>query len=174
MHALLLASAVLDCGAVAGIGLLLKRSARERDTTLAAQRAALAHLREDVAQLVRDAEERTRGLAAALDARERRLRALIAETAASRPAPAPNPERPAGESTSWAGMDPAEARLRRDLEQTLPGLALAGRRQPGRAGDPLGLVPRLGDDGLKVPNGRADKPVGSRQAAVRGSSDESQ
>jgi len=31
-----------------------------------------------------------------------------------------------------------------------------------------------GNDGLKVPNGRADKPVGSRQAAVRGSSDESQ
>ena len=124
METLLVASAVLDCGAVAGIGWLLKRSARERDTTLAAQRAALAHLREDVAQLVRDAEERTRGLAAALDARERRLRALIAETAASRPAPAPNPERPAGESTSRAGMDPAEARLRRDLEQTLPGLAL--------------------------------------------------
>ena len=42
------------------------------------------------------------------------------------------------------------------------------------AGDPLGLVPSLGDDGLKVPNGRADKPVGNRQAAVRGSSDEGQ
>jgi len=139
METLLVASAVLDCGAVAGIGLLLKRSARERDTTLAAQRAALAHLREDVAQLVRDAEERTRGLAAALDARERRLRALIAETGRA---------------------DPAEARLLRDLERA--------------AGDPLGLVPRLGDDGLKIPNGRADKPVGSRQAAVRGSSDEGQ
>jgi len=132
---LLVASAVLDCGAVAGIGWLLKRNARERDTT----RAALAHLREDVAQLVRDAEERTRGLAAALDARERRLRALIAETGRA---------------------DPAEARLLRDLERA--------------AGDPLGLVPRLGDDGLKIPNGRADKPVGSRQATVRGSSDEGQ
>ncbi len=42
------------------------------------------------------------------------------------------------------------------------------------AGDPLGLVPRLGDDGLKVPNGRADTPVENRQAAVRGSSDEGQ
>ena len=42
------------------------------------------------------------------------------------------------------------------------------------AGDPLGLVPRLGNDGLKIPNGRADTPVGSRQAAVRGSSDEGQ
>ncbi len=132
---LLVASAVLDCGAIAGIGWLLKRSARERDTT----RAALAHLRDGVAQLVRDAEERTRGLAAALDARERRLRALIAETGRA---------------------DPAEARLLRDLERA--------------ADDPLGLVPRLGDDGLKVPNGRADKPVGSRQAAVRGSSDEGQ
>ena len=59
MHALLLASAVLDCGAVAGIAWLLKRNARERDTTLAAQRAALERLCEDVAQLVRDAEERT-------------------------------------------------------------------------------------------------------------------
>src|SRR6266446_2916823 len=114
METLLVASAVLDCGAVAAIGWLLKRSARE-------------------------AEERTRGLAAALDARERRLRVLIAETGRA---------------------DPAEARLLRDLERA--------------AGDPLGLVPRLGDDGLKVPNGRADKPVGSRQAAVRGSSDEGQ
>jgi len=96
MDALLVASAVLDCGAVAGIGWLLKRSARERDTTLAAERAALARLCEDVALLVRDAEERTRGLAAALDAREGRLRALIAETGRA---------------------DPAEARLLRDLER---------------------------------------------------------
>src|SRR6266566_4270335 len=112
METLLVASAVLDCGAVAGIGWLLKRSARERDTTLAAQRATLARLREDLAQLVRDTEERTRGLAAALDVRERRLRALVADTAARGPAPARNPARSAGGTTSWAGMDPAEARLR--------------------------------------------------------------
>ena len=35
-------------------------------------------------------------------------------------------------------------------------------------------APRLGNDGLKIPNGRADTPVGSRQAAVPGSSDEGQ
>ncbi len=115
MDALLVASALLDCVAVAGIGWLLKRS-------------------EDLARLVSHAEERTRGLAAALDARERRLRVLIAQT-----------ER----------ANPAEARLLRDLE-------------------PLGVVRRLGDDELKIPNGRADTPVGKRQAAVRGSSDEGQ
>jgi len=117
MDTLLVASAVLDCGAVAGIGWLLRRSARERDTALGAERAALERLREDLAQLVSDAEERTQRLAAALDAREKRLRALVAETgrleAARRPAPAPSHERP----------DPAEARLLRDLERSVPGVA---------------------------------------------------
>src|SRR5256885_7272598 len=59
MHGMALRWAVLDCGAVAGIAWLLKRNARERDTTLAAQRAALERLCEDVAQLVLDVEERT-------------------------------------------------------------------------------------------------------------------
>src|SRR5438046_4253750 len=106
MDTLLVASAVLDCGAVAGIGWLLRRSARERDATREAERAALERLREDLAQLVCDAEKRSRGLAAALDAREKRLRALVAETGrpeAARPAPAPGHERP----------DPARAGLRR-------------------------------------------------------------
>ena len=149
MDTLFVASAVLDCGAVAAIGWLLRRSARERDATREAERAALERLREDLAQLVCDAEKRSRGLGAALDAREKRLRALVAETGrleAARPAPAPSHERP----------DPAEARLLRDLERSVPG-----------------AVPRLGNDGLKIPNGRADIPVGSRQA-VRGSSDEGQ
>jgi len=116
MDTLLVASAVLDCGAVAGIGWLFRRSARERDATREAERAALERLREDLAQLVCDAEKRSRGLAAALDAREKRLRALVAETGrleAARPAPAPSHERP----------DPAEARLLRDLERSLPGVA---------------------------------------------------
>src|SRR6266480_2236562 len=92
MDTLLVASAVLDCGAVAGIGWLLRRSARERDATCEAERAALERLREDLAQLVCDAEKRSRGLGAALDAREKRLRALVAETGrleAARPAAAP-------------------------------------------------------------------------------------
>ena len=133
MDTLFVASAVLDCGAVAGIGWLLRRSARERDAALGAERVALERLREDLAQLVSDAS------------------ALVAETgrleATRRRPPAPSHERP----------DPAEARLLRDLERSVPG-----------------AVPRLGNDGLKIPNGRADTPVGSRQAAVRGSSDEGQ
>src|SRR2546426_12758050 len=88
MDTLLVASAVLDCGAVIGIGWLVRRSARERDVTLEAERAALERLREELARLVRDAEERTRGLAAALDVRERRLRALVAEAGRIDPAEA--------------------------------------------------------------------------------------
>src|SRR5438093_10187901 len=107
MDTLLVASAVLDCGAVAGIGWLVRRSGRERDATLAAQREALARLRDDLAELVRDAEERTRGLAAALDGRERRLRVLVAETGAGHPAPAPDSEWSPGVTESGS-MDPAE------------------------------------------------------------------
>ncbi len=103
MEPLLLVSAALDCAAVAGIGWLVERGARERQRSLGEQRAALERLREDLARLVHDAEERTQGLAAALDAREKRLRALVAETGRAEPA-------------GRRRTDPAEARLRRHLE----------------------------------------------------------
>src|SRR5213592_3111640 len=60
MDTLFVASAVLDCGAVAGIGWLLRRSARERDAALGAERVALERLREDLAQLVSDARAEPR------------------------------------------------------------------------------------------------------------------
>ena len=103
MEALLLVSAALDCAAVAGIGWLVERGACERPRNPGEQRAALERLREDLARLVCDAEERAQGLAAALDAREKRLRALVAEAGRAEPA-------------ARGRTDPAEARLRRHLE----------------------------------------------------------
>jgi hypothetical protein len=100
--------------AVAGIAWLLRRSGRERDAALDAQRAALERLRGDLAELVSDAEARARALEETLGARERRLRALVAESGrleAARDA-APRVEAP-----PRLRIDPAEARLLRDLER---------------------------------------------------------
>jgi len=111
METLLLASTVIECAAVAGIGWVLWRSGREREAALDAQRAVLERLRADVAELVADAEARSRALEATLGAREERLRRLVAEsgrleaTRAAAPVEAPPRLR----------IDPAEARLLRDL-----------------------------------------------------------
>jgi len=104
MNLLLLVSTVLDLAAVAALGWFLRRTDRERDAALEEGRAALERLRGDLAELVRDAEERARAL-------EER----VAERAARAP-------RPPGEREILArrlGVDPAEARLLRDLEVSL-------------------------------------------------------
>jgi hypothetical protein len=140
----LVASTVLDLAAVAGLGWLVVRGGRERDAALAEQRAALEALRTDLAELLADAERRAHALEESLAGREQSLRGLLVNvgkveekrSAAKRtpapPKPAPpsaEPRpRPAGlealrgdlaQVARKLNVDPAEARLLRDLEVSL-------------------------------------------------------
>jgi len=104
MTLVLLASTILDLAAVAAIAWLLRHIDREREIAHEEGRAALERLRGDLAELVRDAEERAHIL-------EQRLERRTAAAAA-----------PTGEHENLArrlGVDPAEARLLRDLEVSL-------------------------------------------------------
>ena len=133
MGSVMMASTVIDLLAVAGLGWLVWRSGRERALQTAEQRAALSSLQGDLAQLVRDAEQRARTLDETLAAREEHLRDLLrqleAVEAARRPqaAPAARPtdiDEPASRDAALRlGIDPAEARLLRDLQ-----VSFAGRR----------------------------------------------
>jgi len=140
MENLILASTAIDISAVAILAWLVLRSGRERDASLGVQRAALETLRAHLAELVADAERRAQALEETLGAREKRLRALLAElgraeggarTGAKAERPLERPlERPAAAAarprSAFAdlarslGTDPAEARLLRDLEVRLP------------------------------------------------------
>jgi hypothetical protein len=102
MNVLLLVSTVLDLAAIAALCWFLQRTDRERDVALEEGRAALERLRGDLAELVRDAEERARALE---------------ETVGARSAPRPTSEREM--LARRLGVDPAEARLLRDLEVSL-------------------------------------------------------
>jgi predicted phage gp36 major capsid-like protein len=106
MEPMMLASAVVDCVAVGAIGWIVRRSAREREAALDDQRATLERLRADLAALVIDAERRARELESALEARERRLHAIVAESGRVEATRTPPPTR---------RVDPAEARLLRDF-----------------------------------------------------------
>jgi len=137
MQSLMLTSTVIDVLAVAALAWLVLRSGRQQDAALGVQRAALESLRADLAELVEDAERRTQSLASTLDAREERLRALLAdldradgrrsggtkrETAAAAKRPPRAPAVPAAgaedvrDLANRLGVDPAEARLLRDLQ----------------------------------------------------------
>ena len=94
MEPLLLASAVLDCAAVAAIAWFVRRAGHDHDAVLALHWRTLDRLRAELVGLVHAAEERGRALTAALDAREQR---------------------------AHLGVDPAEARLLRDLERAASG-----------------------------------------------------
>jgi len=138
---LVLATAV-DLIAVAGLALLVLRTTRQRKDAAEDQRATLETLRGDLAQLIEDAENRTRTIDKVLAAREKRLRTLLAEMgryegeprSASRERTAPPFERsrqpldPADILEEGAEVrfgreaaDPAEARLLRDLDVRLGG-----------------------------------------------------
>lgn len=122
MDYVMLGSAVVDLVAVAVLGAMLARSARERDTTLVDQRQTMERLRADIAQLLEEAAQRARGLEQSLVARERSLRSVLAEverveTRGAAPAlSAPPPTLALGERERPLATDPAEARLLRDLE----------------------------------------------------------
>ena len=104
MNLLLLVSTVLDLAAVAALCWFLSRTDRERDVALEQGRAALERLRGDLAQLVSDAEER----ALALE-----------ERFGARPAASPQPTSERDMLARRLGVDPAEARLLRDLDVSL-------------------------------------------------------
>lgn len=120
MDYVMMGSAVVDLLAVAVLGWMLARSARERDTTLVDQRQTMERLRGDIGQLLEEAAQRARGLEQALVARERSLRSLLGEierVEPRRPATAGPPTLlPLGERERPLAADPAEARLLRDLE----------------------------------------------------------
>ena len=133
MDTLLLISTAIDVAAVVALAWLVLRGARTREAVLEEQRATLATLRGDLAALIEDAEHRAESLDATLRARERSLRALIAETGPlearrqreqlgddvpvmplAREAAARSVRRPG------AAIDPAEERLLRDLATSIP------------------------------------------------------
>lgn len=129
-HVLVISTAV-DLLAVLVLGWLVARSARGRTDSFAEQRATLESLRGDLAQLVQDAEERARAVDEALGVRERRLRRLLAELGRHEERRTLRPEReadwrfereresglePEAGSERGGRLDPAEARLLRDLD----------------------------------------------------------
>jgi hypothetical protein len=117
METLLLVSTAIDCAAVAALGWIVWRAGVEREASLGVQRATLETLRADLAELVADAEGRARELDTALGSREDRLRALLVEVAEVEAAH-PEHERGATEAAERGAVDPAEARLLRDLEMS--------------------------------------------------------
>lgn len=129
MENLLLTTTIVDLIAVAGLAWLVVRSGRDREIASADQRMALERLRNELATLLDDAEERARSLERMLGAREQSLRAMMIDLGrneqaarpaapAERPAAAPftRPFAPAAESPP---VDPAELRLRRELDLSL-------------------------------------------------------
>jgi hypothetical protein len=108
MSLVLLLTTVVDGLAVAALVWLVRRTERTQALVLAEQQAALVRLRGELADLVTDAERRTRALDQALAMREATLRVLVQTSA--------RPEEMAGEAPS---VDPAEVRLLRDLELSL-------------------------------------------------------
>jgi hypothetical protein len=141
MEQLMLVTTIVDLAAVAALGWLVLRTGRARADAVAEQQATLEALRGDLAELVRDAEERTRTLDEALAAREERLRGLLVELGRHESGRGGRAGRDAawsaelgrsrgGERGSERGseraaerparVDPAEARLLRDLEVRLP------------------------------------------------------
>lgn len=119
MDHLMLISTVVDLAAVGLLAWLVRRSGRERETTLGLHRATLESLRADLSQLVLEAERRAQNLEEALGGRERRLRALLDEIARVDPRPTPGEalrRHRAPHDEERPGADPAEARLLRDLQ----------------------------------------------------------
>jgi hypothetical protein len=134
METVLLVTTIVDCLAVLGLAWLVTRSGRERDAASADQRDVLARLQGEIAHLLGEAEARARTLEETLGARERSLRTLLREIGraeadgatstrgAARPAAEPRPlvrSFADGLDETDAGPDPAEVRLRRELELSL-------------------------------------------------------
>ena len=108
MSLVLVLTTLVDAALVAALVWLVRRAERAHVTGLAAQHAAAARLRTEVAAMLADAERRTRALDHVLAMREATLRVLV-QTAAQ----------PAAPAVDSADATPAEVRLLRDLELSL-------------------------------------------------------
>jgi hypothetical protein len=108
MSLALVLTTLVDAALVAALVWLVRRAERSHVTGLAAQHAAAARLRREVAELLADAERRTRALDHVLAMREATLRVLVQTTA-----------RPDESTVEAPGSNPADVRLLRDLELSL-------------------------------------------------------
>jgi len=108
MSLVLLLTTLIDGLAVVVLAWLVRRAERTQALALVEQQAILARLRGELADLVADAERRTRALDQALAMREATLRVLLQTSA--------RPQETFGEAPS---VDAAEVRLLRDLELSL-------------------------------------------------------
>ncbi len=102
MTQVLAVTTIVDCLAVLALAWLVRRGRRAHELVAAEQQATLERLRAELADLVADAERRAAALDESLARREAALRELVR---------AAEPMRPM--------IDPAEVRLRRDLELRL-------------------------------------------------------
>ena len=107
MTLLVLIAAAVDGLVVGVLAWLLRRTERTQALAQVESQAVLARLRAELADLVADAERRTRALDEALAMREATLRVLLQTAAAPR------------ETRETPSVDPAEVRLLRDLEVSL-------------------------------------------------------
>src|SRR5262245_17379776 len=105
MTLVLCLTTLVDVVVVGTLGWLVLRAERNHAAGLAEQQALLARLRSELAELVGDAERRTRALDHALAMREATLRVLLQASAGAAEAAGGAPD-----------VDPAEVRLLRDLE----------------------------------------------------------
>jgi hypothetical protein len=109
MSMVLVLTTLVDAVLVAAFVWLVRRADRSQDAGLATQRAAMARFRAELADLLADAERRTRGLDHVLAMREATLRVLVQTST--------RPDESAAEAP--AAASPAEVRLLRDLELSL-------------------------------------------------------
>ena len=108
MSIVLVLTTLVDAALVAAFVWLLRRADRSQAAGLAAQHAAMTRLRAQIADLMADAERRTRALDHVLAMREATLRVLVQTSA------------PPDEAVAEApAANPAEVRLLRDLELSL-------------------------------------------------------
>jgi hypothetical protein len=115
----MVAFGLVDVAVVAVLFGLVGRIRRERDAVLAVQRTTLERLRDDLKELVGDAEQRAHALDERLATREMRLRRLLREITGVEAAGPAAFRRSAGSEGGGRRVRPdaAEARLREDLER---------------------------------------------------------
>jgi hypothetical protein len=108
MSIVLVLTTLVDAALVAAFVWLVRRADRSQVAGIAAQHATVARLRGELADLLADAERRTRALDHVLAMREATLRVLVQTSA-----------RPDEQATEAPAANPAEVRLLRDLELSL-------------------------------------------------------